>query len=158
MPAMPVPHRNLAATTQTERFPVAMSAEGFGRSSLDAKGKAQGCGSKEPTLQTGTSTRRDSSCCSTPGSARLAMARFAHPGLEPVARFGAEEDAKVATPAEGFGPLSNEHLLLLLNPRIYLLRSGRNSRRISLREQTNFARWLYLQLGAITCKQKKHSV
>ncbi len=29
---------------------------------------------------------------STPGSARLAVARFAHPGLLPVARFGAEEN------------------------------------------------------------------
>ncbi len=80
-----------------------MPAEGFGPLSLNAKGKAQGCGLKGSTLQAGISARRDSSCRSTPGSARLAMARFAHPGLHPVARFGAKEDAKVATPVEGFG-------------------------------------------------------
>ncbi len=43
-------------------------------------------------MQTGISARRDSPCRSTPGNARLAVARFAHPGLLPVARFGAEED------------------------------------------------------------------
>ncbi len=52
----------------------------------------QGCGSKRSAFQTGVGARRDSSCRSTPGNARLAMARFAHPGLLPVARFGAEED------------------------------------------------------------------
>ncbi len=40
---------------------------------------------------TGVSAHRESSCRSTPGCARLAVARFAHPGLLPVARFGAEE-------------------------------------------------------------------
>ncbi len=85
---------------QNERCAIVAIAHSETDRNSDEFRSVQGCGSKESTLQTGINARRDSLCRITPGNARLAVARFAHPGLRPAAHFGAEEDGFVAMPIE----------------------------------------------------------